>query len=44
MTTPSPDVDPYAELDSRADAAELSEGKRLPIVVSRRRPRPRFIR
>jgi len=44
MTTSTADIDPYAELDNRADAGEVSEGKRLPVAISRRRPRPRFIR
>jgi hypothetical protein len=39
MSTGSTDVDPYAELENRADAAELSDGFRLPVAVNRRLPR-----
>jgi len=36
------DPDPYAELDNRADAFELSEEFRKPIRIQRRRtPAPR---
>jgi len=35
------DPDPYAELDYRADAGELSEEFRKPICIARgNRPRP----
>jgi len=38
MSTTSSDPDPYAELDNRADASELSEDFRKPVKVRRRRP------
>jgi len=41
MSAGSTDIDPYAELESRADAAELSDGYRRPVAVHRRRPRTR---
>jgi hypothetical protein len=41
MPAPETDIDPYAELENRADAAELSEDFRLPVAVQRRRPLPR---
>jgi len=40
MSTCSTDIDPYAELDNRADAAELSEEFRMPVAVRRRRRPP----
>jgi len=33
MQPPSTDPDPYAELDNRADASELSEEYRKPIRI-----------
>ncbi|WP_161796855.1 hypothetical protein [Devosia soli] len=41
MPTGCTDIDPYAELESRADAAELSDGYRPPVAVHRRAPRSR---
>lgn len=38
MTASAIHTDPYAELDYRADAAELSDGLRKPIAVNRLRP------
>ncbi|MBN9331979.1 hypothetical protein [Devosia sp.] len=38
MSSCSTDIDPYAELDNRADAAELSEEFRPPVAINRRRP------
>jgi len=43
MSTCSSDIDPYAELDNRADAAELSDEYRMPVAVRRRRPTTRII-
>ena len=43
MSTGSSDIDPYAELDYRADAAELSDEFRRPVDIRRRRPRPRIL-
>lgn len=41
MTAISIDTDPYAELDFRADAAELSDGLRKPMAVNRGRANKR---
>jgi hypothetical protein len=38
--TAIPDPDPYAELDYRADAGELSEEYRKPVRVNWRTGRP----
>ncbi|HWV19746.1 MAG TPA: hypothetical protein VN036_01835 [Devosia sp.] len=38
MSTCCTDIDPYAELDNRADAAELSDEYRKPVAIRRRRP------
>jgi len=43
MPTCSTDIDPYAELDNRADAAELSDEYRMPVAVRRRRPPSRIL-
>ncbi|MBD8064834.1 hypothetical protein IC608_05015 [Devosia sp. PTR5] len=42
MQPPSDDPDPYAELDNRADAGELSEEFRRPVRIrfGRRRDLP----
>jgi hypothetical protein len=37
MSEDPSNIDPYAELEFRADAGELSEGFRLPVAVRRRR-------
>jgi len=37
MTASPSTHDPYAELDYRADAAELSDGFRKPVTVNRAR-------
>ncbi len=37
MTSPCDQIDPYAELDNRADAGELSEEKRRTVSSARRR-------
>lgn len=42
MSSNATDIDPYAELDNRADAAELSEEFRPPAAVYRRRPASRI--
>ncbi|WP_156385708.1 hypothetical protein [Devosia sp. Root685] len=43
MSPCSTDIDPYAELDNRADAAELSDEYRMPVAVRRRRPVTRIL-
>lgn len=41
MSSPATEVDPYAELDNRADASELSEGLRKRMAVRRQIQPPR---
>jgi|GEM_PF-5164252 hypothetical protein len=43
MSQDPSDIDPYAELEFRADAGELSEGYRLPVAVRRRRRVQRIV-
>ena len=43
MSANSSDIDPYAELDNRADAAELWDEFRPRIAIRHRRPRPRIL-
>lgn len=43
MPASSTDIDPYAELDNRADAADLSDDYRRPVAIRRRRPHSRIL-